>query len=539
MEDDLCGKKRKGGEGSYAESRHWENKGVGKRKHVRPIADFCRYQSIRPDNTDYNSSKWVYFTIRTGNEFIRMVPNCLTFFLSMKIDPKDTPTNTHVPADPFGLDATAGTSSSRVIKGLKRCAYFNPLAGGPSTLISEIEIILDGQRVQINTGGYFSATNTLNKLFCPSAVRKAALSHNHVLNSDLDTKSFYNWYMHNQFQELEMKAYLKNPSFEYALMEVNAKGKNDSDIRICPVSGDIDGMLFLSRPKNLGLNSILSCDEGLNQHPILPPNTELQIRIRLNDPLQFRLIDTRIDDSTFFSATNTVPQTDKFNKGDWIDLHISDITLDIEKVRPMKEKLQKNMAQGSIDFTFDQYLFRARALDAQASTTVSEFDLPPNIGLVYIFFARSNQLIFDTSGNRSSDMTRFSFPKALRHIEFKLNGNRILFANGLEISRINAGSQQGAQLFYKYLVHRKLTDESFDTFFPKLRDYDDGNIGYRNCFPIDLTPYGKETPTKIEVVCSYDTASPNDFYCILFMPQSVTIHKPSRDSIWQTSATVG
>ena len=98
------------------------------------------------------------------------------------------------------------------------------------SLISEIEIILDGQRVQINTGGYFSATNTLNKLFCPTAVRKAALSHNHVLNSDLDTKSFYNWYMHNQFQELEMKAYLKNPSFEYTKsLHPNFGKKKNSD----------------------------------------------------------------------------------------------------------------------------------------------------------------------------------------------------------------------------------------------------------------------------------------------------------------------
>ena len=69
---------------------------------------------------------------------------------------------------PFEGIGTTGAGGARTITGNKRSFFFNPLAGGPSSLISEIEIILDGQRVQINTGGYFSATNTLNKLFCPS-----------------------------------------------------------------------------------------------------------------------------------------------------------------------------------------------------------------------------------------------------------------------------------------------------------------------------------------------------------------------------------
>ena len=79
MQDDLCKK------GSYIESRHFENKGVTKRKHVKPETDYDRYQSIHPDTTDWAQTGWLTFTIRTGNEFVRMVPNCLTFFLTPEI----------------------------------------------------------------------------------------------------------------------------------------------------------------------------------------------------------------------------------------------------------------------------------------------------------------------------------------------------------------------------------------------------------------------------------------------------------------------
>ena len=49
------------------------------------------------------------------------------------------------------------------------------------------------------------------------------------------------------------------------------------------------------------------------------PNCELQIRLRLNDPLQFRMIDTKMDDQMFFAETGNTgtnpPANDKFGKG--------------------------------------------------------------------------------------------------------------------------------------------------------------------------------------------------------------------------------
>ena len=555
MQDDLCKSK-----GSVIESRHFENKGSNqKRKAVRPLADFCRYQLIRPDNSDWNNSKWIFFTIRTGNEFIRMVPNCLTFHLAPQIDDTETlpAVPTYHPLDPLGKDQT-GTGSTAVIHGFNRAVYFNPLAGGPATLLSEVEIILDGQRVQINTGGYFSATNTLNKLFCPEHIRRQSLGHEHILHNEFDVGSVFDFY---GYGDQTSKLVCKTSAYEYALMELNAKGGSTSDAnpRLCPVSGDLDGMLFLSRPKNLGLNSIEECDAGKNQHPLIPPHTEVQIKMRLNDPIEARVIDTKMSQKTFFSddpislatagtegtggnagtagTAGNPPTKDKFLRGKFCKLHIQDITIGIEKVRAKKEKIQRNMAQGSITFHIDQYLFRARSLQPTTATTNTEFDLPPNIQLCYVFFCRSNQLIFDSLGNRGSDLTRFCLPPKLEHIEFRLDGNRFLFANGLSISREDASSQPDAKQFHDYLRHRNLTDDSFNTFFPKGQKTK--KIGFKHVFPIDFTNFAMESPSKLEICCKYDPHSPEDYYCVLFMPQSVEIHKPSRDSIWQTSATVG
>ena len=532
MQDDLCKK------GSYIESRHFENKGVTKRKHVKPETDYDRYQSIHPDTTDWAQTGWLTFTIRTGNEFVRMVPNCITFFLTPEIcllDPVPDPI-TYTPTSPFeGVTTTVGGVTT--VTGNKRSFFFNPLAGAPATLINEIEIILDGQRVQINTGGYFSATNTINKLFCPSYIRNQVLSHNHVLHNENNRKTYFQFYGHGD------KGIFKNQDYEYALNELNSKSTKPGGKRICQVSGDIDGMLYLSRPKNLTLNSITECDQGKNQHPILPPHTELVIKMRLNDPLTYRCIDTQMSDDVFFSDAVNIstgdspmpPSKDRFLKGSLFKLSIHDVTLNIERVRWKKEKIQRRMGTGAIDITFDEYLFRSKSLPGNASTTNSAIDIPPNISLIYVMFVRSNQLLFDNEGNRGSDLTRFVLPEKIMNIEFKLDQERILFSNNLQISRNDAHSQKSARLFYDYLVHRNMTNESFETFFPN----GDNNISYKHVFPIDLTNDVKDKPTLFEVNVTWNPRSPSDYYCLCFIPRSVNVHKPSRDSIWTSTATVG
>ena len=482
-----------------------------------------------------------------------MTPNCLTFYVTIKVDPEyegdgSAAVGQFTAQDPFKKKIGDGG----LAEGLQRSAYFNPLSGGPAALIAEAEIVMDGQRVQINTGGHFSATNTLNKLFCPAAVRKEALGHDLILHNELDTKTFFDWYDLNitgaNNADLRksadiLKFIYKNPKFEEVLMEVNSAGNAANTNRICPLSGDLDGMLFLSKPKNLTLNSIEACDHSLNQHPILPPNCELQIRLRLNDPITFRMIDTKINDETYFAeTTNTAtlpPVGDKFGKGKWINLEINDITLNMEKVRPEKEKLQRSMATGSITYVIDQYVFRAREIGPLATTSTSPFNVPENVKLAYVFLCRNTQLQFDSQGHRSSDLTRFCFPPSLRTIEIKRDGQRIQHTNNLHISRQKAASLPDAVALHQMYLHRKLTDESFHTFFPKLRDFLTGNVSYKNVVVVDLTPYDTSKPCLIEVNCSYSPSSPANYYCVMFMPQSVTIYKPSRDSIWQSSATVG
>lgn len=526
MQEDLCKK-------GSTQSRHWENQGVLKRKAVQPTADFVRYQLIKPDNNEWKSSGFVSFTIRTGNESIRMTENCVTFYITPKIDISttiNTENLTLLPLNPFER-VTNVQGDQTTTTGLQRSIYFNPLAGGPATLISECEIILDGQRVQINTGGFFSITNTLNKLFAPAHVRRHSLGHNHILHNENDVKTWFDFYNHGD-DKGNFKAFIKNPDYEYALNEVNSVGD-----KICPVSGDLDGMLFLSKPKNLGLNSILECDIGKNQHAILPPNCELKVKFRLNDPLQYRVIDTRMSASTFFSsAANTAtspPAGDRFHRGKFCDIDIDEITLTIEKIRWEKEKIQRSMATGSINYEIDQYIFRSRALEANQSSTYTEHDLPGNIGLAYCMFSRANQIYCDAQGFRGSDGTRFALPPGMNKIEFKLNDTRIIFSQGLKISRDDCSYQRDAVQFYQYLKHRNLTDDSFDSFFPK-----GGKIGFKNAFPIDLTPYNITKPCKLGIYCEYINKSPSDYYCTLFAPQSVNIFKPSRDSIWQSSATV-
>ena len=134
-------------------------------------------------------------------------------------------------------------------------------------MVSEVEILLDGQVVQVDRGGFLSITNTLNRLFVPSTRRTEIVGHPYILHNEEDKKMLGN------ATDDETKFLYKSPSYEYALNSLNAVGKKTGK-KAVQLKSDLDGIFLLSRPKNLGLEAMSRCHSGYNQHPLIPPNTE-------------------------------------------------------------------------------------------------------------------------------------------------------------------------------------------------------------------------------------------------------------------------
>ena len=71
----------------------------------------------------------------------------------------------------------------------------------------------------------------------------------------------------------------------------------------------------MSRPKNQTIEQIYDCEtSGLNQLPLIPPHTEITLRLKLNDPIHLRCIDSFCPSLKFFGhdAATAPKDNEKF-----------------------------------------------------------------------------------------------------------------------------------------------------------------------------------------------------------------------------------
>ena len=501
-------------------SKHLDNRGTDKRPKIKPKMDSNDLQRIHPITTDLTKSQVVVFILNTGVNAVRFLPNCLNITLNAFVRNKDYVENSQ---DPAKKDEW---SSMTPFNKTSRPFYFNPICSTPSALITEVELLIDGVLVQSERSGFLSFYSTLNNLFMSHAKRTEILGHPYILHNALDTQL-------EKDRVVANKTYI-NPSsasYYYALNEMNCQQAQDG----YPISvkGNIDGIFGFSRPKNSSLNAIYNCSEDSNAFPLFPPHTEICLRLRLADPLHLRIIDSQIEDSTFFNQ-DTVPAGDVFPIND-IKFEISEMTLAIQKYKFAEERVQNQLKGGSVHYNFDQYLYRATNLSKGQVNVINKERFPANINLVYVVYVRSNQLWKDGgAAARSSDGTRYTFPPNLETVTFQLNGVTILWENGLTINRNMCNYQQDAAMYYQYLYDRNLTTEPFDSFFPKTNI-----MGYKQAFVLDLTPFQIDQPCEITVTSHFaQPGSPDGYYLAMFSPLEVTIDKAGVNHNWTSTATI-
>lgn len=517
-------------------SRHLENRGVKKRKEIKPKAELLDIQRIQPEgDRHYTAGRILEFTFQTGSYAVRLLQHCLQVQLSCLVK-----NNRYVGPNEdtaerklkwYGMTPFhTGTGQHADQKYTNRALFYNPISGGASCLISEIEVYIDNQLVQAVRDGFLSITNTLNKLFLPADKRQEILGHSYILHNEGNgVKSNLKGKRNADLDQYD-------PSYRFALKSVDMINKQKPK-RVL-ISSDLDGVLFCGKPKNLTLEQIYGCaSAGENQNALIPPFTNITFRMRLADPLHLRAIDNGISDDDFFSsevANDPTTDDDKFPTDDVL-FKIEDIALIIEKIKWDNDKIHRQLSSGSISYNWDQYIYRATALQSGVVRTTTKDHLPANTELVYFVIMKSNQLYKDSSKKRSSDGTRFAIPERLQEIIIRLNNKVILFEEGLKISRNNCNSEVDAGLFYHYLVKRDLTTDSFESFFPQ-----SGLIGYKNAFPLDLSPYKLTEPSQLSIECVWEGAGcPTDLYLCLFIPQSVTVVRDSATSaIWKSNASL-
>ena len=518
-------------EGGSITSYHLENAGTKRRKRNRPKAEVVDICKIIPETADFKNSRIITWHIQTGSYAVRFLDNCFQVTLVPQYKNSKFTSVTATTADaarlwngstPFGPDITNEDNAKRV-------AFFNPLTGGPAPLIEEVEIYLDNQLVQTNRSGFISLTNTLNHLFLPADRRQEILGHNYIMSGENDRKAVTNATAFNKLP--------KSFAYEYALNCFDTV-KPDIKAQAITLQGNLLGIFPLSPPKCYTLEQITNCESGLNQNPLIPPQVDITIRMRLADPLYLRAIDSFQDDDNFFSNTDPAATTSNFRfNGDGsqdFNYDIKSISLLCQKIKLDDEKFQKQLTMGSLDYFYDQYIYRTTSLGRGQVVSNIKDTIPAHTKLFYLIIVKSNQLYRDASGVRSSDCSRFALPINLQKINIRLNGRVILFESGLTLCRTDASSQEDAAIFYQYLRNRNLTSDSFNSFFPK-----NGAIGYKNAFPIDISQYNLEEPAYVQIELTWDkNGCPEDHYLALFIPQEVEISRDNPTALWKSTATI-
>ena len=514
--------------GGRVVSYHLENGGSKKRRGNTPKAETTDVIKIAPENNNLNQSRMLTWHIQTGSFAYRFLLNCVQMTLIPGYKNKQ-----YTSADAQEVDKRRFWNASTPFKvnpdlvtepNSTRVAFMNPLST-VSPMVEEVEVYLQNQLVQTNRSGFISIANALNNLFLPSAKRREILGHPYMLHNENDRKKLPG----------ALSKFYQSESYKYALSSFDCV-KEDKDARAITVRGNLYGIWPLSPPKNFTLDQISRCPSGMNLPPLLPPQTELTIRMRLAEPLYKRAIDSMQGDDNFFSNTNPVDTAHNFRDPVNSDFHydIKSMYLLAERIKWDDEQIQRQLERGEQGWFFEQYVFRNTGLEKGRVVSHVLDTVPPRTRLIYLFVCKSNQLYRDGNNIRSSDCSRFAIPSNLEKVVIRLNGRVILFESGLTMSRDMAHSQEDSGLFYEYLRDRNLTDDSFETFFPK-----NGAIGYKNAIPIDLNSFNLEEPGNMHIELWWDASGcPEDHWASLFMPQEANISRDSPSSIWKSTATI-
>ena len=137
-------------------SKHLENQGTKKRARLKPEAELVDVQLIPPENRDFTPGRIVTFNIQTGSFALRFLNSCLQIKLLPLIRNKlyDANSVDKILASQWHgmtpFEATGTTEDGeKNNKNKNRALYFNPITGGPASIINETETYLDNQLVQV------------------------------------------------------------------------------------------------------------------------------------------------------------------------------------------------------------------------------------------------------------------------------------------------------------------------------------------------------------------------------------------------------
>jgi hypothetical protein len=268
------------------------------------------------------------------------------------------------------------------------------------------------------------------------------------------------------------------------------------------ITGGLDGTAFLGPPKNAISHQLLTPDV-VNRSSIIPPNTEVVIRLTLHENTMFRFSNASMKFNNYFKSAAPTDAAELLlfkaeSKPDRVRVELKEICLLAEKVTFANEEIQKQLEKKEISYFYDRpYTTISHIPSGQQFFTTSHI-IPKTASCLYVFFPFAFQLFGDTIGKRTSDCCRFTLPATLSNLTMKIDETSVYFAQGLAISGTNSRSSSDAKMYHEYITQSNLMDESFEDIFKH-----PGSNGFAHVFILNLTPFDRTSSSKLTIEMTF------------------------------------
>ncbi len=182
-------------------------------------------------------------------------------------------------------------------------------------------------------------------------------------------------------------------------------------------------------------------------------------------------------------------------------IEIKQICLSVESVRldPKKHTSQlATLSRSTLHFPFDTFLSSVAHVPPNLSDTDITFPVERRCQLAYFGMFYQHQLNFNASSKKWGSF-RSIWPKGLDRLRFYLNGEEIIFENGLgEMTGTPSNGSLEVLRYHQYLAEKGFLDAANPNYVPR-----GAKNSYRMIIPLDLSTFNVEANSELTVHMSF------------------------------------
>lgn len=302
------------------------------------------------------------------------------------------------------------------------------------------------------------------------------------------------------------------------------------------ITGNCDGIPFVSDAQCLAANTLASSGTALTAS-IVPPGTEVAIRVRLHPRLTERFVRAEFVPSNFFlteKPKNTeVALSAAFAKEELptgLEVELEDAWVQMEQVRHVNRSVSRELQIQPLTFHYDEPVFSIVSVGSGLQYFSSTHYIPKHTAICFIAFPMSFQVFGDSVAKRPGMANVFSCPKNLCGLRFLLDDQPIEIPQGLNWDPNKSFESSDIAIYKDYLKQQGLSTLGLlDT------DYA-GETTFDFCFSLNMSEYDLKTAGKLGIEMRYGSNLSTEGRVCMVISVVQSAVKKNKDGMWSKAS---